>query len=689
MPGSEANLTQVRYNIKDGYNLVDELAKQPAVDKRTLSGRILMLPQPGFSLATKVNQLFSNTVPEILDKYLSIDRRDELVAGLSALSTISAPLAGFTDHLLTRVQGGHIKPNQRPLGQKVQPMQAAWEPTADSIGIGKDQLVMVDTETDLTPYGSLVEYLPPDFSPFKPCTHGQFHFTKLNIIDKFGQAIHAIDPTPSPSGPPPMYPCISEFYACQNLAPPLEDYSNTVTRDPKGACEYLQLPPQINQMSRLNSAYVVRDETSPFFWRPASEWENPIWGWLVINYADYGMQFFTQEGKFYREVRLGGPSGTSMPKQPFLPFGPSKDNTTQLDFLIAKFADPDYLQSFLDTINAAFKNLAPAPNSYAEYLSSMIGKPLALTNIGVSLELSTDPLASQSTRNNVAPRIPLLPPGSLPADCPDCEPVASVKDSMAEPILPIPLNYTFDIHVGDHNRIYDGLIGYFNLAPTAKTPSVPSVSDYDLKQLFTYYPSSNKSLSNPTKLIGADNFPSLTPYYVRPEEETTVTYTLARNSNLTILGCIVDPFSKLHIYSDILPINELQLPSWTVQTGLAAMTAFFHMGPLLITADIPAFEEKYELDEKTDTEAEKLYPDATIGFPALANADWTWLQPYAVAVSPDTGGGSPSPDVTIPETKFMGLGLSKVDAKPRYESGPYTAVEGYLQLSTPITKPDT
>ena len=36
----------------------------------------------------------------------------------------------------------------------------------------------------------------------------------------------------------------------------------------------------------------------------------------------------------------------------------------------------------------------------------------------------------------------------------------------------------------------------------------------------------------------------------------------------------------------------------------------------------------------------------------------------------------------------MALGLAKVDPKPGFEKGPYTALEGYLQLKAPIIRPD-
>ena len=45
-----------------------------------------------------------------------------------------------------------------------------------------------------TPFASSID-IPTDvtrYNPFKPCTHGHFRFTKLNVIDKFGQIIQGV-----------------------------------------------------------------------------------------------------------------------------------------------------------------------------------------------------------------------------------------------------------------------------------------------------------------------------------------------------------------------------------------------------------------------------------------------------------------------------------------------------------------
>jgi hypothetical protein len=163
----------------------------------------------------------------------------------------------------------------------------------------------MNIETDLTPYGRshkpIAGFEVPPSS--KPVAHGQFRLTKLNIIDRFGQAIHAIEPEPLPYNEKPqtVAPCISDWYAPGikvgkgGVVIPNVVEQNKSGKDQK--CEYVQVPPQINQPARLNAVWTMASETTNSdmeqpFWRAANDWDQPIWGWVVVNYANYGLQFF-------------------------------------------------------------------------------------------------------------------------------------------------------------------------------------------------------------------------------------------------------------------------------------------------------------------------------------------------------------------------------------------------------------
>lgn len=664
----ESTDPKIRYVIKEQF----DLAKENIKDRRTISGRVLILPQPSFSLQAKIDQLLSDTPQDILDQYLTKKQREELQSQLYKLAFLSSPLSGLTDHLVTMVQGSHIKPNQRAPGEAPQPMKAALKPAA---GFERTQLEQIGIESDLTPYGSLVQFLDQAFCAFKPVTHGQFCFTKVNIIDKFGQAIHAIDPTPSRNGPPALYPCISEFYEPQLLAGTPNTANTVLPPKEAGFSEFIQLPPSINQPSRLNASFVKHDPgLSDSYWRSVTEWESPIWGWIVINYADSGIQIFLADGTFYREVRVGGPKGASS-SPTWLPLAPPEkqpqQDAQQLDLLLDELQDKTYLRAFIDMINESLASAPAAPNAYGQFLNSVVGMPLALVNMGWSLELATDAYVNQSSLNgeHSDPEKWLLP---------NTEPEPHPRDT-----------YRFCVKLGDKQRTYDGLVGYFNAR------EVPKPGDeLDLSTLYTYFPSptvsaneSTPSGTNPLRTIDKSNYPLFSPFWIKPDYLVPAQITTARNQHLSVYGAIVNPFVPIHGFSSFLPVGTLTLPSWTWQAAMNKMTAFFHLGPLVVTQDVPVYDRDYRLTANYNLADEPVVPKSAVGIPAMAAADWNWLQPYVDGTGRrEQTGGRETASAAGDTTAFMALGMGAIDNRPRFEKAPYNAIEGYLQLKAPIVR---
>lgn len=468
---------------------------------------------------------------------------------------------------------------------------------------------------------------------------------------------------PRVGGSEPLYPCISDYYEPQ--AVDLKDgtkAANTVFKNAGSKCEFIQLPPQINQSSRLNAHFVVYsgddDEAAkkpkPYF-RPANEWENPIWGWVVLNYADQGIQLFLPDGAFYREVRFGGPGGViTDPK--WLPFAPDPNlppvaNTAQLDALVVRLGNPEYAKGFWYMLSAAVDQMAPAPSAYAEFLSSIVGRPLALANMGWSLELEGTPLQNESTSTNRAvknPPIHLIP--ETPGD----------KNS-----------YEFQVKLGDRFREYDGLVGYFDANP-APDPAKKRTDELILDKVKTYFAGQQSQVENLTP-ISNDNYPKLKPFCARQfngsKEVEPDDYTDERVRQLQIFGAIFDPFTPIHGYSSLLPIRSLQLPPWTWQDAMQNMTAFFHAGPLTLTGDVGDYDNK-----PLTTEMVKSRPSRNAALPSLSEGEWSWLQPF---VDPNNG-------AELPVYNAFGIEAKGNPLTPGFQQGPYTAIEGFLQLRTPI-----
>lgn len=693
------NWAMQSYEGKIRYGLNTFVGSGFTVDARAVSGRSLILPQPGYSVKNNILQLFKNTSTSTLDAIMPEAERTTLLKNIDKLEYLSFPLDGLTEHLLTMYRGTHAKPNLRRPGNSPVPMPEAIDEEA---GFSRHVLEMMGAETNVTPYASLVDLEDINHSPFKPVTHGQMFFTKVNIVDKFGQVVCAVDPTPKPpqasTVQPQIYPCISDTLSCWPLVNPhgeITRSANAVVPE-DGSCAFVQLPPSINQDARLNSVFVLVEEEQddsevPWRngkgqWRPIHEWENPVWGWLVINYADYGIQIFLPDGTFYREVRLGGPIGASASAK-WLPFDPPASikvpddgqgslrtaQLRQLDLLVSRLAgDASYLQGFVDMVSNSLGYTRQTPNTYSEFLPSVVGKPLALVNFGLSLELATEPLKNYSSLVDLPPDRSLLP-----------------EDGREY--------YMFPVKLGDKDRVHDGLVGYFN-STVREDGTAAALLDLDL--VYTYFPRirpprveprpdaklpPQSKDNDPTRDISPNNFPSFEPYYISPLESYNLhKFSRRHASHLRVFGGIMDPFTPIHAYTaELLPIKAMTLPPWVIKSAMDRMTAFFHVGPILNVANLPAvYNTDYKLESgynlADDTVTVKGVPGVQV--PYVPIGEWRWLQPFVVDAEDKE---------EKKETRYNAFATALVDMKPTWPKGPYTAMEGYLQLVKPIMEPVT
>jgi hypothetical protein len=428
-------------------------------------------------------------------------------------------------------------------------------------------------------------------------------------------------------------------------------------------CRFMQLTPAINQNARLNATFLNKSSTPGFpYWNETEndKPESPVIGWIVINYADGGLQFFRADGTFYREVRVGGPNNAVLNAK-WLPFDPPTGLQTgdiQLDGLIGRIADQDdqgkFLKSLFHMINGAIQTMPFTPTEYAGYANALVGKPLALVNVGFSLELAIPALTAQNTL------------GNTPVD--------------EQALLS---SYEFPVKIGDADRPFDGVVGYFD------TDNVVD-GHTTWKTIYTYFPDPKNAdfqMSDSSNLL-------LSPNYVDPVNLTATgsstkyqSYRQARTAQYQIKTILVDPYTPIHAYSPILPITTLSLPPWTIQQAMNRMTAFFRLGPSLVSVDVsPQYNEKWTVNPQSWTTP---FPDgAGTKFPAAPvirlpisgkKGLWRWLQPYDV---PGTKSTAPH------DTKYNEMDVTQENTVIRKDPPPYTFVEGYLQLARPLLSSD-
>lgn len=632
-------MSREKYGIAPGFSAETlKHTDSTTEDSRLLSGRILILPQPAFSLAANIKQLFDSLPKDVLVNSVGDQaKQDWILQQVGQLPYMSAPLSGFTSHLITVNQGSHIKPTIRAPGENLTNVQDAISVES---GLIPEALKLMDTQTQFTPYGLESAIESETITPFKPVTHGQFYFTKLCVVDKFGQAISALDPRYS-TEEPKMFPTISEFYQPE-LCDPSDPKSspNIVTgADPRfdtpANCQCAQVPPNINQDCRLNAHFMIRsDNSGSNVYVRATEWDNPIMGWIVVNYIDEGVQFFLPDGTFYREVRLNqGGSTTSRKWSPFQ--APPFASTGHADFDAFISSSQNNVEDLIRCVNASLASMPPSTSEYAEFMSAIIGRPLALVVTGWSLELATRPLQNQS---------------------------ALAKNTTPQKQLE---DYAFALKIGDGDRVWDGMVGMF--APKADDGDLGTTRNIDYSTMFTSCPSG--TFAQPVSAPNSpDKFVMLKPYKSDETAPDPTRLSDLHESKLKVRSILMDPFSAVHGYTGIQPIRPLRLPAWAVHNAMRKMTAFFQVGPIILPVAEPNFDPSRTLDP---TKADYLASTAklpTIPIPAIQSADWAWLQPYV---------GEDQP-------VYNALGVGPIDTRPRYERGPYVAVEGFLQLREPL-----
>jgi len=303
----------VRYKIDEDLNA----STDNRLDQRLVSGRTLILPQQIFSLKSMLQQI-PLTQDTIAAYNLTQAEVTALQNKIDTMHYISCPLSGFTNHLLTLVEGSHVKPLARtssstdpvPLNAAITASIIPTTPSTTAI-FPTDVLSRIQTQSSLTPYGNLIGFPSGTSAPagFKAVTHGQTMFTKFNIIDKFGQAVCAIDPKPvpvNPTFPPPsVYPCISDYFAPGALINPnkppeyvpnviyRDEPKDQVVRDPtvpdpakppvplttsgdEVLSRFFQLNPSINQDTRLNAEFVHPDPAGSKAFVPTNDWVSAI-----------------------------------------------------------------------------------------------------------------------------------------------------------------------------------------------------------------------------------------------------------------------------------------------------------------------------------------------------------------------------------------------------------------------------
>ncbi|MEU8924885.1 discoidin domain-containing protein [Kitasatospora sp. NPDC048545] len=489
-PGS--GLDSYGYGWNGDGTLVADFESEGDVLNRLFRGRAYLAPTTVYVLRAQLARYLAG--------YPGADRRAlaALSDELAGLDVLSQSLDGFNDWLL-QLDGGAQVPSEGDLAE-------------------------LTGEQNHVPDGAG----GPQQRRFQPVRAGQFFFTDLRIVDRFGRAVDLV--TSGDGGN--WYDQYPVRAASVTPSEPL--YTEVELINPE---RFIQLPPRLLQESRLTFAPV------PAAPAPAGQ-GTPLAGWLLANYLDQTLGVYGPAGQALGELRVVTTVETTretrytpLPHSPYSGLSDLRfaDDHPELHrFVAALDARPDSEAAFKDllkTIDTSMRTIVDPAAGDDRLPARLIGRPVALVRADLTLDLQGPLLTDPSWATILEP-----PAATYPED-------------------------SWAIRLGDPYDLDDGLIGYY---------SADRDREVDYGRLSALHPAGSSGYVKPVDAAELD-LPARTA-------DRAVTRRVA---------LLVHPHLPVHATTDILPVQELRLDAEQVHQALAAIRASFRLNPLLATTRSP------------------------------------------------------------------------------------------------------
>jgi hypothetical protein len=472
------------------------------------SGRTFLTPQAPL--------LFKAKIEKYLEGRSDIDTEQlkKLIATVADWDLMSQNLSGLSDRLITR------------FSQEAFPPPPCDDMTINCLPHEKAPSITALIGRQFTSL-PVLQGSGADVNYFSPVRGGFLKFEKLQVVDEFGQTLNAARPN-TPYGFQP--------FLGQGLSPDAPD------KLPFGS---VQLPPRIIQATRLNLHFNANDGSG----LSTVESVNPngICGWLLPNHLDVGIAVYDQDGILLGEL-LALPEPNNWRPRPGPP-GPHPPPATPADIpnstlrgVVSSIAkqNPDVFRDVLRTIDETLWMVDPLGGRKDQFLSVLIGRPLAVVEVQLSLRVDGNPATDCTWNKMVAP--PYNPPRK------------PLHDTGVLTKVPFP------VRLGSLQLRDDGLIGYYLPASGYKSlycvhyPDKVSDEDKYLRRIVNGVPG---------KLVYQGDI------YLKPQVDTVK------------VALILDPRGKVHAYTGILPVTIAALPGGLVEDFIQHLKVTFHTGPII------------------------------------------------------------------------------------------------------------
>lgn len=307
------------------------------------------------------------------------------------------------------------------------------------------------------------------------------------------------------------------------------------------------LPPRLSQASRLLFRFLAADGTGyeEMNIHPAT---TPVCGWLLPNHLNGSLFVYDAQGASLGSLVLSddqrriiwqsAPGNGATIDQDVAAV--MRDQQPQLRELVEQLATgtPRFFADFMSAVDSVNGFVEPQEISSNNDLAVLIGRPVALVQAAVALELKGTPHYNQSM--------------SVLGLDQKTNPLAETENGLT--------GIDFPVVLGNLQDLNDGLVGYFKAGG----------GDYDLTRFYTR---------------GA---PQGASSGVQPPEQNTVTvkpwpgtaHPLAAGAGEKLL-MLVDPRAEIHATTGILPTKSIRIPSDMYAGILRALEMTFLTAPVL------------------------------------------------------------------------------------------------------------
>lgn len=294
--------------------------------------------------ATKAEALRTEVEKQRLESFLANVQLAEAFLDQHDLLVIT--LNGFHSALLQRHESIQLNP-------------------ADPLGFADDRAFAQEVAAALE--ANFKGLSPDPHAPFMPVRSGALRVSALRLVDRFGRFVELIPTDVSTA------------------------LSMTVPDNP----DWVRLPPRLCQPARWNFRFLQAGAESPTESTSHAS-STPVHGWIIPNLLDGSLDFFDPNGQ--RLGSLGQRVRQNGDRQSVW----TADGANQLTGAMKQIRDwmagkpAKFLAALMEDIEEAMDNIHPDDRGGGSAFSVLMGRPMAVVQLGVELELEGLPAANNS-----------------------------------------------------------------------------------------------------------------------------------------------------------------------------------------------------------------------------------------------------------------------------------------------------